>query len=111
MIGRKGGCRVWADKKGILWLSGICGLGRRSSCSSPIVRIAFQAILEWTIDFWGTIHLNAIVSRSASESQNTYKSEPQVPVNNGTGVENAWPVRLTREHSYARDRRDCPHEV
>jgi NADH dehydrogenase len=56
----------------------------------PSLRIAFQAILEWTIDFWGTIHLNAIVSRSASESQHTYKSEPQVPVNNGTAVENAF---------------------
>jgi NADH:ubiquinone reductase (H+-translocating) len=54
----------------------------------PSVRIAFQAILEWMIDFWGTIHLNAIVSRSASARENTH-SDSHPPVNNRTAVENA----------------------
>jgi NADH:ubiquinone reductase (H+-translocating) len=56
----------------------------------PSLRIALQAILEWSIDLWGAIHLNAIVSRSVSKSQNKYNSDPQVPVNNRTTVENAF---------------------
>ncbi|MDE1177528.1 MAG: NAD(P)/FAD-dependent oxidoreductase [Edaphobacter sp.] len=31
----------------------------------PSFRIGFQASIEWAIDFWGTLHLNAIVSRSS----------------------------------------------
>jgi NADH dehydrogenase len=31
----------------------------------PSLRIAFQAVLEWTVDFWGTLHMNAIVSRAS----------------------------------------------
>jgi NADH dehydrogenase len=42
----------------------------------PSLRIALQAILEWTIDLWGAIHLNAIVSRSVSQKPEQIQQRP-----------------------------------
>lgn len=91
MIGRKAAIVEFGrTRRAFFGLPAFAAWGAVHLALLPSLRIAVQAILEWTIDLWGAIHLNAIVSRSASESQNTYKSEPQVPVNNRTAVENAF---------------------